>query len=351
MNDTVERPTDSNNSRATARFVEGMKLLRSFQNTRDWKQLDTATDQFSEAVTIDPAYAAARFYLGVSQELGGKHDAAAQQFEEVKGQTLEPDPNLLYNLGLAYFHQYNPSAYRSAITYLTRVMELSKTPPAAAHRDKKQNRPLNSLRLLAEAALAQVHSHFSIPPKGVPDGEAQEHFHQALELGANSLKEFDHLRQQDQLEPSLVNDIGSGLHNALGHANLYAGRRQHRPEYLEKSIAEFTQALEFEPENYRVLSNLGSAHFFLAKQLQGQESAKELFVAEKFFHQVLRLKPQYDFAYTRLAQIALERGNWSEAEKYATQAKENPSEMTPEYLADLFEEIDRKRTASSSRSH
>lgn len=352
----MDRQTDSSNWRATARFVEGMKLLRNFQRTRDWEQLHTAIREFSEAVAIDPSYNAARFYLGVSQELHGKHKEAAEQFEGLRAQTEQPDLELLYNLGLAHFHQYHPAAYRAAISYLKRVIEFARvTSPQPASTERERDR--ESIRLLAQAVLAQVHSHMVIAPKGVSREEAQEHFQQALRLASESLEEFE--RRRDQLDPGLVSDIGWGLHNAKGHAYLYAGRRESDPELFEVSIREFNLALQFDSDNYRVLSNLGSAHFFLAELSQGQESElrdkpvvreEQLVLAEQRFRRVLQLKPHYDFAYTSLAKIALQRGNVDEADKYATLAKQNPSEMTPDYIEQLVKDIERARKSAADGS-
>jgi len=349
----MDRQTDSNNWRATARFVEGMKLLRNFQTTRDWKRLDAAICEFTEAVTIDATYNAARFYLGVSQELGGKHKEATEQFEELKVQTEQPDLELLYNLGLAYFHQYHVAAYRSAILYLKRVIEFARvTSPPPAPTDPERYR--ESIRLLAQAVLAQVHSHMAIPAEGVSPEEAQEHFQEALRLASESLDEFE--RRRDHLDRGLVSDIGWSLHNAKGHAYLYAGRRESNSEFIEEGIREFNLALQFDSDNYRVLSNLGSAGIFLAELAQGQESAladkpvvreEQLVSAEHRFRRVLQLRPHYDFAYAKLAEIAIKRGNVDGAEKYAILAKQNHSEMTPDSIEQLFKEIQRARKSSA----
>jgi tetratricopeptide (TPR) repeat protein len=346
----MERQTDSSNWRATAHFVEGMKLLRKFQTACDWGQLDVAVHKFAEAIKIDPGYKAARFYLGVSKELGGRHDEAALEFEQLRVEAEQPDVDLLYNLGLAYFHQYNPAAYRSAVEHLRKVIELTSgpSPVGATTEESQQNvqRRRTSMRLLAQAILAQVHSHFAIPPKGVSPEEAQEHFREALQIATRSLEEFE--RSKDQLEQALATDIGWGLHNAIGHAYLYAGRRGGKPEHFEKSISEFNKALQVDPDNYRVLSNLGSAHFFLTERKQGEEAETQLALAEKTFRRVLQLKPNYDFAYTRLVKIALRRGNLEEATRFATLAKQNPSEMTTDYLEQLFRDIEQVRASSGS---
>jgi tetratricopeptide (TPR) repeat protein len=345
----MERQTDSSNWRATARFVEGMKLLRNFQRARDWGKLDTAAHKFAEAIKIDPGYKAARFYLGVSKELIGRHDEATEQFEQLRVQTEHPDVELLYNLGLAYFHQYHPAAYNSALQYLKKVIELAGEPSAAGaatEESANEQRRRTTIRLLAQAILAQVHSHLTIPPKGVSPEEAKEHFREALQIATSSLEEFK--RSKDRLDQDLVTDIGWGLYNAIGHTYLYAGHKEGNQEHLDRSKSEFEKALQLDPDNYRVLSNVGSYHLFSAELMKGEEAERQLALAEKTFYRVLQLKPNYDFAYTRLAKIAMRRGNFDAAKQFATLAKENLSEMTTDYIEDLLRDIERARANSGS---
>jgi len=340
----MENHTDSSNSRATARFLEGMKLLRSFQTERDREHLSRAVDNFAEAVDIDPRYRAARFYLGVSEELSLKHEEAAKHFEQLRVQSEQPDLELLYNLGLAYFHQYHPAAYNRAIEYLERVIELTDEVTSGIQLEETEQHRRETIRLLAKAVLAQVHSHFSIPPPGVPADEADKHFKEALQIASSSLEEFE--RGKDRLEQALVNDIGWNLHNAIGHAYLYAGKREDQSQHFEKSVSELKSALQCDPNNYRVLSNLGSAHLYLAKQRQGQESKKQLALAEQLFQRVLLIEPDYDFAYSRLSKTALLRGDLDEAERYADLAKQNRREMTSDYIGKLFRDIKQARNSS-----
>src|SRR5579864_3504183 len=104
----TRKPSESNNSRATARYLEGIALLESFQGTQNWLQLEAAETQFKEATQLDPHYDAARFYLGISKEMSGKHEEASSEFERLYLQgadNRQADLELSYNLGLSYFHQ------------------------------------------------------------------------------------------------------------------------------------------------------------------------------------------------------------------------------------------------------
>jgi tetratricopeptide (TPR) repeat protein len=348
----MPRPTESTNEQATARYLEGISLLESYRETHEWPQLEIAERLFSEATKIDPQYEAARFYLGISQEIVGKHEEAAAQFEGLLPRRGEPDLELLYNAGLSYFHQYRRPAYERASEYFATVIELARRSSHGPETTEERRRR-ESIRLLAMAALAQVYSHMSILPPGVTEEafrpEAEGNYARAVETAMGALAEF--AEQRNQLHAEFIADIGWGLHNALGHAQMYAGRRAKDPDLLRGSVVSFREALEFDPENYRVLSNLGSAAYFLGALRSEEETggAEDLFaLAEQNFHRVLQIKPHYDFAYYRLAQIALGRKRLPEALKYANLAKENRSEMSEDKLSALFQEIERAQTSGKT---
>lgn len=337
----------SNNTTATARYLQGIGLLEIFRRKHNWENLAAAEQQFAWATQLDPSYKAARFYLGVSQEIIGKHEDATDQFETLllqRSESEQPDIEVLYNLGLSYFHQYRRPAYEAAVRYLTQIIRLT-TESRFENEEIRERRRRESMNLISRAVLAQVFSHMSILPVNTDPDEfrphAEKNFELAMKTAHDALQEFD--RDREKLDPSLVQDIGWGLHNAMGHALLYAFKRRPNPELLNKSVREFLAALEFDPENYRVLSNLGSAYQSLAKhakELDDDSWVSYLDRAKDAFFRVLQLKPNYDFAYVRLSQIALSRGDTSEARRLLSLAREYRSEMTAEYLNNLSDQIE-----------
>lgn len=338
-------PNASSSWRATARYTEGFKKLRNFQGSLDRRLLEQAEKLLLEAVAIDPAYEAARFHLGVAQELGGRHEDAARQFEELLAVGAKPQFEVLYNAGLAYFHQYRGEAYAKAEDYLRRAAAtaqeaLGEDPTGQANR---------AMAVQAQVVLAQVYSHRSILPLGEnPEhfkSTAEEYYKRALETADEAQKAFSSSEKSiEKLAPELKNDIGWGIHNAVGHAKIYAAKRSEDPaekdELLQEALAELGSALEFDPDNIRVLSNTGTAKLILAEmRTDGAQRAATLTEAEQVFQRVLALQPHYDFAYCRLAEIELERGRLDEAERYADLAEKHRSEMAPQYVADLKERI------------
>ncbi|HTV53311.1 MAG TPA: tetratricopeptide repeat protein [Terriglobia bacterium] len=338
-------PNESANWRATARFTEGYKRLRTFRRSSDWQLLDEAEKLLQEAIVMDPAYQSARFHLGVVEELKGRHEDAAHQFEEVLTLADRAETEVLYNAGLAYFHQYSNKGYERAETYLREASAVAERGPRGSQ-DSQRDRAVG---VLARAVLAQVYSHQAIRPVNEPAARfkplAETYYQKALETAGEALKEFESSEAAiEKVDPTLKNDIGWGIHNARGHAKLYAGQRSEDATEKEKlfseALAEFKRALEYDPDNVRVLSNIGSARLFQAQTSGGPSKPSLLDEAEREFQRVLTLVPDYDFAYCRLAQIEIERGDSKAAEKYLELAKKHPSEMTPEYLQALKERID-----------
>jgi tetratricopeptide (TPR) repeat protein len=348
-------PNASSNWRATARFTEGFKKLRNFQSSLDWHLLDQAEKLLQEAVAIDPAYEAARFHLGVAQELKGRHEEATRQFEELLAVGAKPQFEILYNAGLSCFHQYRGEAYAKAEDYLRRAAATAEK----ASEEDPTSQTHRAMAVLAQAVLAQVYSHRSILPLGEdPDhfkSTAEEYYRKALETADEAQEAFSSSQKAtEELDPELKNDIGWGVHNALGHAKMYAAKRcgdpGERDELLHAALAELKRALEFDPDNIRVLSNTGSAKLMLAQtRTDAAQRAPLLAEAEQVFQRVLALQPHYDFAYCRLAQVELERGRLDEAERYADLAEKHPSEMLPKYVADLKGRIASARLAQPPR--
>jgi len=343
--DTYPGANESANWRATARYTEGYKRLRTFRTSTDRRLLDEAEKLLREAVAIDPAYQAARFHLGVVEELQGRHEDAAHQFEELLALVDKVPAEVLYNTGLAYFHHYTDEGYEKAEGYLRKATEAAGRGVDADHHSPTYQ----AIAVLARAVLAQVYSHRSIQPPNETAEKfrptAEKYYSKALGTADQALKEFQSSETEiERLDPRLKSDIGWGIYNARGHAKLYAARRcengSEKEKLFEAAVGEFKQALKYDPNNIRVLSNIGSAKFFLAEARRDASKGALLEEAEREFQRVLSLRPDYDFAFYRLAEIEIRRGCSEAATKYLELAERHPSEMTPERLQDLKKKIE-----------
>lgn len=327
--------------KALATFTEGIKLLDAYKSTRDTKLLEGAEKQLSSASQIDPSYRNASFYLGVTTEMLGKHASAAKQFEYLLASAQEPDIELLYNLGVAYFHHYHPAAYEKAVPHLKNVIKLAeqKQPPTKEHLQRWK-----PIGLLSQSVLAQVYAHMTIltEPEPTPEFvEAAKNYYRLAHKEA--LQALDKLKGlQGHLDVDTVSEIGWGAHNACGIAKMYKGRGAGEVALLKEAISDFQEALRYSPNNIRPLGNIGTANLFLAKlsrERDPQESAAYLEKAKETFEHVLEIQPKYDFAYSRMAQISSEMGEYTAAEFFVNEAERNPSEMTPAYIKQLRAKI------------
>lgn len=332
--------------KALARLTNGINLLDSYESSRDLNLLTQAEEQLVSAKQIDPSYRAATFYLGVTREMLGKHDIAAREFENLLAGTGSQDPELFYNLGLAYFHQYKPAAYEKAVEYLKRAADEARQ---RMSKDRKETKRAYGIVLLSRSVLAQVYAHMTILTEPTPTPEfnerAESYFRLAVEEARATLDELN--EKGKELDKKIFSDVGWGAHNAHGVTLMYKGRRVEDVQCLEGAIGEFQKALRYSPDNYRMLSNLGSANLFLARLTKREDESKtahHLGEARLIFDKVLELRPHYDFAYCRLADIFLEMGQQEQAEYYVNMAAEYPSEMTPRYLERLRAKFQGKKS-------
>ncbi|MGA6980205.1 MAG: hypothetical protein WBZ11_01490 [Candidatus Sulfotelmatobacter sp.] len=339
--------------KAMARYTEGLKLVQAFQDGRDWSQLAKAEDQLATAAELDQQFREAAFYLAVIRELRGKHEQAAQDFEKIRLYSPS-DPEVLYNLGIAYFHQYEWEAYKRAVVYLKDAVETASTDlrkVLSQPRSPRKNRGsvvqdqtrLYSIEFLSRSVLAQVYAHMTIRPAYEVDeyaGAVETNYDLALSEANAALVQTDNWSGDAEVSA----DVRAGAHNAIGLANMYRAQRVQEgiEQLLRDAVEQFGLALTLNPDDARLLSNLGSATLFLAenfKRAGREEWIPALTRAESLFKRVLELRPNYDFAYCRLARIAIARGDGKTAENYVRLAAEHPSEMTPQYLERLRRQI------------
>jgi tetratricopeptide (TPR) repeat protein len=265
------------------------------------------------------------------------------------------DPEVLYNLGIAYFHQYEWKAYKGAVAYRKDATDIAKTDlrklpseplgPWKSRGSVLQDRSrLYSIELLSRSVLAQVYAHMTIRPAYEVDeyaGTVETNYSLALSEANAVLKEADNWRGDTEMSA----DVQAGARNAMGLAQMSRAQRvQESPELLLRdAVEQFGLALTLNPDDARLLSILGSATLFLAENFKRADRPDwdpALARAESLFERVLELRPDYDFAYCRLARIAMARGDGEPAQSYLELAAEHPSEMTPKYLERLRKHIE-----------
>ncbi|MBE3087607.1 MAG: hypothetical protein IMZ71_00580, partial [Chloroflexi bacterium] len=161
----------SSNWMANARLAEGMRGLDDYGTSGRVQALADAKEAFREAVEIDPRFRNAHFHLAITRELAGEHEGAIAEFEGLLDETAAVPPSeLLYNLGLAWFHLYHRGAYERALGYFDRA--IAATQPR--HADAIVERRTRLIRLLAKVGKAQVHAHQMLPETCLAAAQAAE---------------------------------------------------------------------------------------------------------------------------------------------------------------------------------
>jgi tetratricopeptide (TPR) repeat protein len=317
---------------ANARFSEGLKTLSEARTAQSEEKTRKALSLFREAATADPTFGRAHFYVGIASELHGQHRQAITAFESLLQDKRAPRLELLYNLSLAWFHLYEPQAYERALSYIdTLIRETERNGRAVAAAGVEERKRMTSAVLLAQTLRAQVLSHRAIRE----DGATAEITRRSAKADATAVL-ADLEKHVHDVEPEVTEDVRWGVWNALGHLDHMAGRRKNL-ELLTAAEAAFTRALEFSPHNYRVLSNLATNHYFISEmQTDPAEPRRK---SKEVFAEVLSLRPNYDYAHYRLAEIALAENEFDEALEQLQLAKDHPSEMTPETLDRLQTQI------------
>lgn len=322
---------------ANARFSEGLKTLAEARRSPSDESTRKALALFQEAATIDPAFGRAHFYIGIASELYGRHKDAIAAFESLLQDGRAPRLELLYNLALAWFHLYESQAYAKALAYVDTLIR--ETQERSAPNDQKRR---TATVLLARTLQCQVLSHRAMIED---EKQAAATRHDARTAAESILADLE--KSSSELEPEVVKDVRWGAWNALGHIYQMAGRNKD-VKLLQAAEGAFTRALEFSPRNFRVLSNLAANHLFIGKM--SSEPLEHFEKSKEIFRRVLALRPHYDYAHYRLAELAFAQKDFDEALAQVGLAKEHPSEMTPEKPDDLEQRIRGQRPTPPSRA-
>jgi tetratricopeptide (TPR) repeat protein len=329
--------------KANARFSEGLKTLSDTRTIPSVEKTREALSLFREATALDPSFGRAHFYVGIASELHGEHRQAIGAFESLLQDKRAPRLELLYNLALSWFHLYDSQAYEKALSYIdSLIRETERDGRQGPTAGVDERRRMTSAVLLAKTLRAQVLSHRAIRE----DETNAENSRRNAKADANGVLAALETYIND-VEPEVAEDVRWGAWNALGHIDHMAGRRHKNLQLLTAAEDAFNRALQFSPHNYRVLSNLAANHYFIS-EIQGNPESRRR-QSRAVFAEVLRIRPDYDYAHYRLAEIALAEDQFDEALEQLQLAKDHPSEMTPETLERLQTEIDTRRPQRTIR--
>jgi tetratricopeptide (TPR) repeat protein len=322
---------------AFALFNLALGKIDNYKKNRNFSELDDAREKLELTIAKDPTYKRAIYHLAILYDLIGEKSKAIDSLVDL----IESEYRIeaLYALGVAYFHQYtfNADAYKKAIKYFTAVIDETDIKTAKS----KKNR---QIALLARAGLANVYAHQSILPPGKDEASYAT---QAEQYFVKSIKECNEvqrlLKRPNKLDAEIVIDINWLTLNAKGVALMYKGRRERDEDNIHEAEGCFQKALGYST-NSAVLCNLGTANLFLydISKINNRADFDLLDLSIRYFNKVLQIKPNYDFAFYRLARIYRRKGDFGTALKYWENALQNRSEIAEQSLLDEKDKILRR---------
>src|ERR1700730_10342977 len=324
----------------------GFDNLQRYKTAGDVSSLNRAVTAFQRAASLDPHYFPAVYYHAITQDLSGRSSMAVEYLNKIhaeieeglhrkrrigKPSTLEaPEGELSrqileevrFNLGVAYYHVYTGDNIDKAIKWFEDV--------------EASNYTARPIKLLAKVALAQAWAQKIIQrdvqnPNYIGPKEAFE----KSEVLANSVRSA--LANADlEIDAETRNELTWRVDNALGCANMF------RSDYLSKShttsthildtaVGRFEAADRLAPDNWAVVSNLGSAWMRLGywrrvEERAPESSSKEAFEkGERYLIRVVEdLRKDYGFAYYELGRLHRLQLNFELAIKFFEKALEIP---------------------------
>jgi tetratricopeptide (TPR) repeat protein len=294
---------ETQNRKAFELVAEAIVDIEGFNRSKDRERLVSARRHLESAITIDNAYYEARFYDALVSDLIGEPAVAVERFEDILREDPPRRSQVLYNLGVAFYHQYSRDKLDRAISYFGQAINATED---------------EGIRLLCHAGLAQAWAMRIIPPdfrnpdfaemqrdyKACQD-EAQSVLNKAGAWGLGRI-----IARWDDLA-----DVRQSLlwtaHNALGMAAMYhsdyfpdlahadakslPAKKREKIAKLKEGLKQLEEADRYNPRDWANRCDLGSCHMRLG---YWTGDAAEFEQARQHLNRVLEdLRPGYGFAY------------------------------------------------------
>lgn len=293
-------------------FTQALELLQGHSHAGGQKALKEAREKLEKVAIWDPGYLPALYCLGITLTRVGEYAEARDYFKEIINAEDHLELEATYNMGLAYYYEFNPWAYDRAIECFQTVIEKIKSEDVC---EEDMTSSLKLLQSLAFAGLANVAAQF-IGEDQYPEDESQGSMKKAVE---NNAQEAHRLIKDAPLDPQirLVNAL---IYNAQGIAAYYAGEPQ-------EAQTQFKQAIQFQPDNY-------VAYGYLALVSLSQNDEHQ---ARAWFECTTEWEPpsQYiEYYYYKFGQYYYQKEDWENAIEYYSLAPNRPFAVN--YLGESY---------------
>jgi tetratricopeptide (TPR) repeat protein len=279
-----------------------LENIAEYNKEKISKLLDNAIIALEKATKEDPEYLDAIFYMGITLDLIGKPADAAILFEQILSELPEGKPRneILYNLGVTYYHRYSHEHLQKAEKYF---LEIQKTEID------------DSLKYLALANLAQTYAMWMRP-----------NTEQQILLEKNDSKEsvFSHItnyfNEFKKVEKTVVKGfrkinnnldktkVQALLYNAKGMALMYYTdyiSLNNKCDMLKDSHDNLIKSDKLYKDDWANICDLGSNCWRLGLTVKNEVEKKQHFdEAINYLSTVInKLRPNYGFALYELGNV------------------------------------------------
>jgi tetratricopeptide (TPR) repeat protein len=307
------------NRKAFELVASGLNRLEAFKNAKNWEEVRSAATDLDKAVTLDPAYTAARYYAGIADDLAGRAADGAKVLAPLLNQSLDPKfiGYVRYALAMAEYHQYHSANLARAAEILADLL-------AAA--------PEYLLETSAYALLSQVRAMQEISKGRAAAASAQQPVDAILPSWKQSQVAAKHAiallnePQAKELDSQLCSQLRAMADNALGMSEMYLSDydEAERSKRLESALKHLLDAERTMPNDWANTCDLGSVHLRFG---YANDDPAEFDEARRYLQHVLdELRPDYGFAFYEIGRTYRIQGQFKEALAWFERAEKVPKE-------------------------
>lgn len=332
---------NTENFQAFELYSLGLDTFRIYLSNKKEEILKDALSKFGQSFELDPQFFLPRYYQAVVKDLMGDYREASKVLESLKKTAPSDFKDLVsYSWAISLYHYYDPLKIEESIKIFDSV--------------ESRN---SSIKLLARAGKIQSMAvRMMLSYRNKTDvGKAIEDKNKIIQEGETILKNLSSpnrfsLKRSKQDLLTHKKEIQWITYNAMGLAFMYVSDTVRYPDKLQKgkSIPEnyldellkareyFEEANKINPRHWAILSNFGSLNLritvleYYYENVEKWGETLNRTIAD--FDEVLKIRPNYDFAYYEMGKVNRMTKRFDEAQgnfKKALEAQQEGNMNVP----------------------
>lgn len=318
---------ETGNRQACELVANAIGAIDAYKLTRARDLLEHALADLKLARHHDGHFLLAPYYIAVIEDLLGRSRDAAEQLQIILSEAPTGRPDLInemrFNLAVAQYHGYSHEHLQGAAATLEKILNETGSLFGRIR--------FFRVRLHSRALLARVNAMWSIPrsPEDATAQAERDRIRGCYKTAVRNVHAVVHSPMLNMLritERNRASEIEAITRNALGTAEMYYTDyfldNADKLRALRRGLEQLIISDQLFSRDWSTYCNIGSCHMRLA---YWGKDATEFRLTRDFLNEVVReLRPNYGFALYEIGRSYRIEGNFDEATKYLTQAKEIP---------------------------